>query len=67
MFCNPGDSKSIFVDVQNPCLQPPKVLLVDFTFIYVTIVQIILDLIIQNLLEYYILRLRILMSIWREH
>ena len=63
MLCNPGESKSIFVDIQNPCLQPLKVLQVDFTSIYVTIVQIILDLIIQNLLEYYILRLRILTSI----
>ena len=23
MLCNAGESKSIFVDVQNPCLQPP--------------------------------------------
>ena len=24
MLCNAGESKSIFVDVQDPCLQPPK-------------------------------------------
>ena len=24
MLCNTGESKSIFVDVQNPCLQPPQ-------------------------------------------
>ena len=24
MLCNAGESKSIFVDVQNPCLQPPS-------------------------------------------
>ena len=23
MLCNAGKSKSIFVDIQNPCLQPP--------------------------------------------
>ena len=24
MFCNAGESKSILVVVQNPCLQPPE-------------------------------------------
>ena len=27
MLCNAGESKSIFVDVQDPCLQPPNIVL----------------------------------------
>ena len=27
MLCNAGESKSIFIDIQNPCLLPPLIIL----------------------------------------